>query len=77
MMRRLLLLSVIWLLAAQERAVFNSYPSWSPDGSHIVFSSDRGGNTDLYVIGADGRGLRQLTVHDSIDSHPTWSQMAR
>jgi TolB protein len=33
----------------------------SPDGKHVAFNSDRDGTFNLYLIGADGRGLRQLT----------------
>ncbi len=39
-------------------------PSWSPDGREIAFSSTRDGKgawSDVYVIGADGQGLRRLT----------------
>jgi TolB protein len=40
-------------------------PDWSPDGERIVFYSNRDGPTttsaNLYSIGADGSGLRQLT----------------
>jgi len=35
-------------------------PSWSPDGKRIVFSSDRDGDFDLYVINPDGSDLRKL-----------------
>ncbi len=30
--------------------------SWSPDGRHILFSSDRDGNLEIYVMNADGSG---------------------
>jgi Tol biopolymer transport system component len=50
-------------------------PAWSPDGLQLVFASapDPFAPTDLYVIGMDGSGLRQLT--DSVESefYPTWS----
>jgi Tol biopolymer transport system component len=37
----------------------------SPDGSRIVFSAPRFGyaSSNVYVIGSDGTGLRQLTHH--------------
>ncbi len=48
-------------------------PVWSPDGTLIAFSSDRGGDSDIYVMRADGTGLRQLTDNAGIESKPTWS----
>ena len=34
---------------------------WSPDGSRILFYSNRGGNTDLWVVRPDGSDPQQLT----------------
>ncbi len=48
-------------------------PAYSPDGSRIVFSSDRDGNREIYVMRADGTGVRRLTSHPAWDGHPYWS----
>jgi hypothetical protein len=41
---------------------------WSPDGTHIVFSSARGGNYDIWVITVSGGAPVQLTHDAAIDS---------
>ena len=51
-------------------------PSWSPDGKHIVFSSDREeplGYFDIYVMDADGSNLQRLTNDPRNDRSPSWS----
>jgi len=48
-------------------------PSWSPDGDHIAFASDRDGDWEIYVINADGTDLRQITDNDHGDWDPSWS----
>ncbi|MBT4101325.1 MAG: hypothetical protein HOE86_26960 [Gemmatimonadetes bacterium] len=37
------------------------YPAWSPDGTRILFTSNRSGQDNVWTIGADGRGLCQVT----------------
>ena len=48
--------------------------SWSPDGRRIAF--DRGGNGGIYVMRANGTGLRRLTTN-ALDTEPTWSPDGR
>lgn len=53
----------------------------SPDGSKIVFSSDKSTglnprelkNANLWVVNIDGTGLTQLTYHLSNDLRPVWA----
>ena len=52
------------------------YPSWSPDGERIAFSSDRKGdfeNFEIYVMDTDGGNQQKLTNHRSTDDSPSWS----
>jgi Tol biopolymer transport system component len=51
-------------------------PDWSPDG-RLVFQSNRDDNWELYVINADGSGLRRLTDDDAADGEPRWSPDGR
>ena len=47
---------------------------WSPDGSHLAFwmADDDDRNAQIFVINADGTGLRQVT-HQGENQWPTWS----
>jgi eukaryotic-like serine/threonine-protein kinase len=45
----------------------------SPDGQWIVFNSLGDRQEDLFVIGRDGSGLRQLTNDPAKDRAPRWS----
>jgi dipeptidyl aminopeptidase/acylaminoacyl peptidase len=57
-----------------------SEPAVSPDGQWIVFTlrktdlAANKGRTDLWLVGADGKGLRQMTSHPASDSNPCWSK---
>ncbi len=51
------------------------WPSWSPDGKQIVFVSDRSGDSDLYVMSAQGDGQDLITYDDqgAEDRAPSYS----
>ena len=53
--------------------------AWSPDGRRIAISaiSDAAGDTEIFVLEADGSGLRQLTDNSLPDRMPAWSPDGR
>lgn len=50
----------------------NTHPSWSPDGLHIIFSSNRDRQDEIYIMNWDGTGLRRLTYNGG-NTSPAWS----
>lgn len=49
-------------------------PDVSPDGRWVAFASDRNGEGfEIWVVGLDGRGLRQVTGGNGSKTWPAWS----
>lgn len=69
----------------------DEYPDWSPDGTKLVFHSDRdatGGrpadcgdigsglcDDEIWTMNADGTGLAQLTNNNTDDFDPDWQRI--
>jgi TolB protein len=51
----------------------NAFAAPSPDGTEFVASLSRSGNLELYLVGADGSIVRQITRNRCIDSSPAFS----
>jgi Tol biopolymer transport system component len=47
--------------------------TWSPDGTRIAFSSNRGGIDEIYALNVDSGELVNVSNTPGYDSHPTWS----
>jgi TolB protein len=63
--------SMRWLQVTHEAGT-NDYPSWAPDGRHIVFERNIAGHTQIWTMLADGTQQRQLTSAAN-NSMPNWS----
>jgi len=50
----------------------NENPQWSPDGLHIVFSSTRTGEKEIYTMDFTGQNVRRITRGGG-NANPSWS----
>ncbi|RDC60848.1 Protein TolB [Alteripontixanthobacter maritimus] len=57
-----------------EGLAWEVHPRFSPDGSRIAFTSDRGGGDNIWIMNANGSDKRQLTKEDfRLLNQPSWS----
>jgi TolB protein len=69
----------IWMIDVRDRVPKqltsegeNEDPSWAPDGRHIVFTSSRSGEKQLWILDAESGRARQLT-HNKGARLAAWS----
>ncbi len=74
----------IWDIARGIKTRFSFSPgderssAWSPDGSRLAYTSDRGGHFDLFVKEVEGGGDERLVLTDANDKYPTsWTPDGR
>ncbi|MDQ2668848.1 MAG: DPP IV N-terminal domain-containing protein, partial [Gemmatimonadota bacterium] len=60
-----------WRLTQAKKSSTN--PVWSPDGSRILFASDRSDKRQLYVISPRGGEAEQITTLDEAPAAFAWS----
>jgi Tol biopolymer transport system component len=69
----------VWLMdrdGSNPRSVFKGKgwdPTWSPDGTRILFASDIDGSNQLYVVNLDGTGLHKITNLPALRGRSDWS----
>lgn len=59
-----------------EEYIDDTYLTWSPDGTKLLFNYGSGLNGDywshIFLINTDGSGLIQITKHPGYDGAPSW-----
>lgn len=63
----------IKLAGDQGKLSHEEYPSWSPDGKRIVFTSTFEGNQEVYTINVNGSDRVRITSDPALDAHPAWA----
>jgi WD40 repeat protein len=61
------------LLRVTDNTALNYNAKFSPDGSRMVFVSERDGNPEVYIMNSDGSSPTRLTNNNTVDAAPEFS----
>ncbi len=61
------------LTALTNNGVDDIYPTVSPDGTKIAYTSTIGGLWQIMIMNRDGTGQHQITSSGTLNAYPTWS----
>ncbi|HMD31233.1 MAG TPA: hypothetical protein VKG84_04930, partial [Candidatus Acidoferrales bacterium] len=60
-------------IAFAHLAGTNASPSWSPDGTKLMFMSSAAGPPNIYMADSTGGNLKRLTASAGPDAQPVWN----
>ena len=52
---------------------FDCSPAWSPDGAKLSFVTDRDGDSEVYIMDADGSNPTNVTQNPAEDFASSWT----
>jgi TolB protein len=53
-----------------DSPAIDTEPTWFPDGRRLAFTSDRGGNPQVYAVDVDGKNTRRLSFEGEWNARP-------
>ncbi len=80
----ILLFNILWMIGNAQYLEIDSinnisnatgddlYPSWSADGTKLVFQSNRNGNWDIFQYDLESDTVLQLTNTNANEQYPLW-----
>ena len=59
-----------FILNDSSEYIIGGFPTWTKDGSKILYTKEKEGNVDIWSIGIDGSNNTRITLDSSVDRVP-------